>query len=80
MSLIEEAHDGPLFVHELTFLDEGFILKYIEVRDQADSVAIEKAMLLEANTEEREIVYERIQRDLQWLVDDGLVQLRNPEA
>ena len=80
MSLIETAHNSELFVHELTFLDEGFLLKYIEERDQGDSVAIEKAMLLQANTEEREIIYERIQTDLQWLVDDGLLELRNPEA
>jgi len=79
MSLIEEAHSGPIFVHEVTFLDEGFVLKYVESREQSDSVAIEKAMLLNANTEEREIVYERIQNDLKWLVDDGLLQLRNPE-
>ena len=79
MSLIEEAHNGPIFVHEVTFLDEGFVLKYVESREQSDSVAIEKAMLLQANSEEREIVYERVQSDLQWLVDDGLLELRNPE-
>lgn len=80
MSLIEEAHSGPIFVHEATFLDEGFVLKYVESREQSDSVAIEKAMLLQANSEERQIVYERVQSDLQWLVDDGLVELRNPEV
>lgn len=80
MSLIETAHGGDLFVHEVTFLDEGFVLKYVEFREQSDSVAIEKAMLLEANTEERQIIYDRIQTDLQWLIDDGLVELRNPEA
>jgi hypothetical protein len=80
MSLIENAHSGDLFVHEVTFLDEGFVLKYVEFREQSDSVAIEKAMLLEASTEERQIIYDRIQTDLQWLIDDGLVELRNPEA
>lgn len=75
----ERAFDGPLFVFEAALSEDGFLLKYAEERDQSENIALDKIIQVVPHTMQRQIVFAEIQELLQWVVDDGLRELRNPE-
>lgn len=80
MSIMQRVNEQEIFVFAVEFGDGELTLHYQEKNKVGDDVMVQNqmALLVEGN-EEREIVYAEIQDALTDLIDQALIDLRNPE-
>lgn len=73
MNSLEEALDNPFFIHSVTFMENGFLIQYV---DQAPHPNVIKTKMIEvvASTEQREDLYLNLQEMLRWLIDDADIE------
>lgn len=70
--------EGEVIVTSISFSEAAVEIQFLERRDQSEKAGLMKSMVLDRATFSRQI--DEIEDNVVDLVDDGLLEIRNPEA